>query len=535
LRWLHGLRRSLWRFMSLFSKLFSRDDKEPGEPKDADASAPGPDATDAATRGDSAAVGGAAARDPNPPPAAKKTENTAVATSSDKKGSDLQPEAASAKQTGTSGTRAAEAAAKPPPLKPGAQAKPDRPRTKTMQGMNVGGSTNAAVPPPPAATRTEAKANQPAAQAGQSPAPRADAAVAKQAVVPIGGEPQAEPRTQPQPGAAAAQIPDLPSAEIPTLELQTTSAQLRKSNAPFDVAFDAVMNALVDPDAPSTHAHSNHDASDRRALAETFADVAKVHAHPLRELMFQLGVGRTPRQWALNSRPVLKPLLDAAQQIGMLELVGALGAFDAALERASADPSPCIGDAAAESLKHAYQRLCIQLPDAFTPENSDGRRMVLLESLLLQIPAMHRRTLAKLYAAGLNSLSQLSQASADELSAVAGIERELAQSLVEHVQRFERERLNIEPAEARSRAIERLRALLGRISELQEEFEEAESRGSVAHKRDARRKREGALLELDLVFAEIGELAMIEELKRSSVQGRLRRVALYIDELRASA
>jgi hypothetical protein len=411
-----------------------------------------------------------------------------------------------------------------------------------MQGMSVGGSgANAAVPPPPAATRGEpasaSKANPPAGKPGQSPAPSAGAAVAKQAVVPIGGEAQSETRAPAQPSPAAAHVPELPSAEVPTLEVQT-SAQIRKSNAPFDVAFDAVMNALVDPNAQpglGQASHSDHDAADRRALSETFSDVAKVHAHPLRELMFQLGVGRTPRQWALNSRPVLKPLLDAAQQIGMLELVGALGAFDAALERAAADSSPCIGDAAAESLRSAYQRLCIQMPDAFTPENSDGRRMVLLESLLMQVPDMHRRTLAKLYAAGLNSLSQWSQASAEEVSVVAGIDRELAQNLVEHVQRFERERVNMGPTEARGQALERLRSLVGRIAELQDAFEEAESSGSVADKREARRKREAALLELDLVFAEIGELAMIEELKRSPVQGRLRRVELYIDELRASA
>lgn len=517
--------------MSLFSKLFSRDDKEPEEPRNAEAAPADADAASTVSKPDPAANSGAAARDQSPPAGAKKTEYTAVATSSDKKGSDPQPEAAS-KQSGASGTRAAaENAAKPPPLKPGAQPKVERPRTKTMQGMSVTGGANLPAPPPTAATRPEPAAGARAAPpAPQSPAPRADVVVSRQMVV------NAEsPRTPPQ-AAAPVPSPDLPTAEVPTVEVPTSS-QIRKSNAPFDVAFDAVMNALVEPGAPGAqHVHSNHDASDRRALTETFAGVAKVHAHPLRELMFQLNVGRTPRQWAQSSRPVLKPLLDAAQQIGMLELVGALIAFDAALERAAAESSPCIGDAAAESLRSAYQRLCTQLPDAFTvPENSDGRRLVLLESLLLQIPAMQRRTLAKLYAAGLNSLSVWSQARPDEVSVVAGIDLALAESLVEHVQRFERERLQMSPTEARGQAYHRLRALLGRLSELQAEFEDAEGRGSVADKRGARRKREAALLELELVFAEIGEVAMIEELRRSSVQNRLRRVALYVDELRASA
>ena len=98
--------------------------------------------------------------------------------------------------------------------------------------------------------------------------------------------------------------------------------------------------------------------------------MAKVHAHPLRELMFQLSVGRTPRQWAAACRPVLHPLLEASKQIGMLELVGALGAFDAALERAAGEADACIGDARGEALERAYARLREQMPDAFAPADA---------------------------------------------------------------------------------------------------------------------------------------------------------------------
>jgi Helix-hairpin-helix domain len=229
-------------------------------------------------------------------------------------------------------------------------------------------------------------------------------------------------------------------------------------------------------------------------------------------------------------------LLDAAQQIGMLELVGALGAFDAALERAAAEPGTCISEQTAESLKSAYERLCLQMPNAFSaPSDSDGRRLILLESLLLQIPALQRRMLAKLYAAGLSTLSQLSQARPDELSAVAGLDPEVAASVVEHVQRFERERSKVGPNEQRNQAIERLRAITSRISQLQADFERAEAEDSSEQKRSARRGRDAALRELDLVLAEIGELSVIEELKRCPVQAKLRRVTSYLEQLQASA
>jgi hypothetical protein len=57
----------------------------------------------------------------------------------------------------------------------------------------------------------------------------------------------------------------------------------------------------------------------------------------------------------------------------------------------------------------------------------------------------------------------------------------------------------------------------------------------VDKKRAARRGREAALLELDLVFAEIGEVQVIEDLKRVPVQIKIRRVATYLDQLQASA
>jgi hypothetical protein len=143
--------------------------------------------------------------------------------------------------------------------------------------------------------------------------------------------------------------------------------------------------------------------------------------------------------------------------------------------------------------------------------------------------------LAKLYAAGLSTLSQLSQARPDEVSAVAGIEPEIAASVVEHVQRFERERSKLGPNELRNQAIERLRAIVTRISELQTDFELAEADDDVEQKRVARRGRDAALRELDLVLAEIGELSVIEELKRCPVQAKLRRVTSYLEQLQASA
>jgi hypothetical protein len=502
--------------MSLFSKLFSRDGT-PGESTKEDGDAPAEAANESARKPEDAAVSGGGARDAQA--ARGRTEQTSVATSNDKPAPGAKPEAAGKQATPTQGAN------KIPPLKPGAPPKRDKAPAKTMMGMPVMNVGNPPAPTPPQA----------AAQAPQ-PHAAASAARAEPARPPAAPAAAAATEAKPKTGSGTQRAVELPTAEVPTIEVRTPSARPER-NSHFDAAFDAAMNALLDSKAPPPSAASNNNnASDRRAVSETFSDVAKVHAHPLRELMFQLGMGPTPRQWAAASRPVIRPLLDAAQQIGMLELVGALGAFDAALERAGNEPNPCISEPTAAAIKSAYERLCLQMPDAFSaPANTDGRRLILLESLLLQIPSLQRRMLAKLYAAGLSSLSQLSQARPDEVSAVAGIAPDVAASVVEHVQRFERERSKLGPSELRNQAIERLRAVVNRLGLLQQDFELAEADDDAEQKRVARRGREAALLELDLVLAEIGELSVIEELKRCSVQAKLRRVTIYLEQLQASA
>jgi hypothetical protein len=140
-----------------------------------------------------------------------------------------------------------------------------------------------------------------------------------------------------------------------------------------------------------------------------------------------------------------------------------------------------------------------------------------------------------LFGAGLSSLGQLCQASPDELAAVAGIDRELAQAVVETTQRFERERNRIDPSALRLHLQERLRAIVLRLTRLQTEFEHAEEEDSAARKREARRGREAAVLELDLLFAELGDVDVIDELKHVPVRHKIRRVESYLEQLQTTA
>jgi hypothetical protein len=296
---------------------------------------------------------------------------------------------------------------------------------------------------------------------------------------------------------------------------------------PLGDAVDDAIAALLAP-GTATSAEPEH-ASDRRSLLETFAGVAKLYVQPLRELMFQLSNGPTPRAWAEACRPLLAPLIHSATQIGLPDLAGGLQGLARALSLAGADTGALIGAAARVSIQDAYARLGAILPEAFgVPRASDGRRTILLESLLLQVPGLHRRGIAKLYAAGLCSVSQLAQGTAEELSQATGIDRELASTLVAHVQTFARERSGLDASRQRHKAVAQLRLLAARLAQLQAEFERAEQTENRPVKKAVRRTREAAVLDLQLVVAELGELELMEELKRCSVRAKLERVHSYL-------
>jgi hypothetical protein len=497
--------------MGLFSKLFSREGEEPTESEGGqETQATQPGGEDGVKKSDESGPGGGSPKDSRARPGgADKVEAAPPPASADK-------QARARTEAGMGGQQPASPKKPAPPLDASDAAK---------KKNDPKAAAAAAKPPPQALGATAARAP----QAPAAPPPAAAEAAAPAARRGIGGA--ARPTGE---VAVSAKIIGTVPATL-TGEPAANSAR-DTGGMQLDAAVDAAMAALIDTGSQPAAASEHHHAADQRAVTETFADMAKVHAHPLRELMFQLSVGRTPRHWAAACRPVLRPLFDGATQIGMLELVGALGAFDAALERAAGEPNAFIGNAAGDALNGAYERLRQQMPDAFThPDRADSRRLILLESLLLQIPDMHRRTLAKLYAAGLSSLGQLGTANAEEISVVAGVDRGLAENIVDHVQRFEQERSRVDPTSMRGHVQDRLRSILGRLAQLQSEFERAEESDSAAGKRSARQKREAAVLELDLVFAEVGDVDVIEELKRCPVRGKIQRVESYLERMQASA
>jgi hypothetical protein len=299
--------------------------------------------------------------------------------------------------------------------------------------------------------------------------------------------------------------------------------------AAVDDAFSQWMAEAPTDLLPDAAPEQGPSAGDQQAFRDTFAIIAKLHISPLRELMYHLSVGCTPRAWVTQTRPVLAPLFDAARQTAQVDLLDALSELDTALELAEAENTALVGPVSRGAIQQAYARLGKHMPDTFgMPRSSDGKRLLVLEALLLQVPNVHRRVLTKLYAAGIASIQQLLQGSPDELARAAGLDQKLASAIIEHVSRFARERSGLDQARLRGRVTEQMRALVGRLSQLQSEFERAESAGNQVRKKAVRRARDGAVLELQRLVAELGEVDLIEELKRNSVRAKVALMQNYL-------
>ena len=133
------------------------------------------------------------------------------------------------------------------------------------------------------------------AKAGAAAAPRPAPAPAQKAAPPPRAATDEAPRPKraPKDTLPAFRAPAVPSApEVPAA--QNASQTLQAGGAqPLAAEVEAAVDTLLDPSAPSSpNRAASDEAADQRAVAETFAAVVKVHAHPLRDFMFQL-VGRS--------------------------------------------------------------------------------------------------------------------------------------------------------------------------------------------------------------------------------------------------
>jgi len=280
---------------------------------------------------------------------------------------------------------------------------------------------------------------------------------------------------------------------------------------------------------PSLASTSQVDPGDVRGL---FGELAAQHMQPVRDFVLELTSQPADASWLEICEPAIRSLRRSAEGMELPELSLALDGFGAALIAAINAGGKVIDGQVREAVLASYTALVTVLPEAFTlPEKSSGaqREALIVHAVLRQVPGVTRQAIDKLYGAGLTSLETLYAAKAEDLSAAAGISREVAERIVAKASAFRTER-------DRGRDVEReeLAFTTALLRKLHEEYERATDEwadsASGSRKRHVRQARAEALLKVEIIIARWGAVKLVQELDKLSFERKLEKIERYVKE-----
>lgn len=300
----------------------------------------------------------------------------------------------------------------------------------------------------------------------------------------------------------------------------------------LDESFDAIIAEQPDtPPPPGPGDEPNTDDFDRLTVLELFYDIATNHLRPVRNFMIELHLGEVRKEWIQIAQPAVRSIQSAADQIDIPELKQALDDFDAMLSIATETSGDMISGEVREEFINQYARLAKIMPQAFTlEEEKDQRESLIIHSLLMQVPDVRKVTIDKLYRAGLTALEVLFLATTEDLAVTTGIRKILAQRIVDKFQSFRKESKEAVPDLEQSAQTNKLEEQVTLLREQQTQYEAAAAKRSIEEKRAHRLARQGTLLEITVVLAQLGEVELVEELERLPFEKRIERLESFLVE-----
>lgn len=251
---------------------------------------------------------------------------------------------------------------------------------------------------------------------------------------------------------------------------------------------------------------------------------------PLRELMFQLWLGRTRRSWVVASRRHLATFFEDSYWMSLEGVFELLHHLDQVLKSVVGVGRLYVDEGIAAEICATYADLSQRLPDHFPAESDlDARRVALFEAVLLRAPGVSRDTLSMLRSAGFDSFSRLRQASTPEaLCMHTHIDLELATRLLTRLRDFDRERETRDLADLQAQGERRLRAVAARLFALGGQNGTAAQPNAPREYHATREGLESIVLELEQVLAELGELELAAELRGVPIMGKVERIQRHL-------
>jgi hypothetical protein len=275
---------------------------------------------------------------------------------------------------------------------------------------------------------------------------------------------------------------------------------------------------------------------DLTPVRELFSELAANHMRHVRDFMIDVKWGEVTRDWINICVPPVRTLRRAAERLELLELAKALERLGAELDAANAVGGQMLDADEKRRLLEAYDELVKILPQAFALDRDRTQReAVIVQALLLQVPDVRKVTIDKMHAAGLTSLSVLFEASASEISQVAGIPYSLAARIVDRVQAYRAELKSASPQDARAAEREKLAALNAALKEHHDAYEAAANgwtSEAKAKKRDHFRAREETWLEISVLLARFGEVDRLQGIEKVPFAQRIAQLTAYLEEAR---
>jgi len=297
---------------------------------------------------------------------------------------------------------------------------------------------------------------------------------------------------------------------------------------------DARLAALEQPQGTSVDGEMlPTDLAEVRSL---FTQLAANHVRPVRDFMLDLRSGDASVDWLPLCEPALRSLRRAAAKLGLLELCASLDRFGDALSRVQRSGSPSIGGEERQTLLASYEELGRTLPQAFALDRDRREReTVILQSLLLQVAGVRKITFDKLVGAGLWALEAMFLATAADIASTTGIDRELAQQIVDRFREYRAQVRSAAPDPTRARERQRIADLASRLRREHDDYESASqswSREAASAKKRLRCARARTMLDIRVELARLGEVEWLTHIERLPFEKKIEELDVFLDEAR---
>jgi hypothetical protein len=154
---------------------------------------------------------------------------------------------------------------------------------------------------------------------------------------------------------------------------------------------------------------------------------------------------------------------------------------------------------------------------------------LIVQALLLQVPEVRKVALDRIYAAGLTNLEMFYKARPLDIAEAAGITRELSERIVARFQRYKRDMASMPPSSRKSREKTQLETLVKRLEDQNAAFDSSsKSWTSQSEKRRLRQERNTTVVEVTLLLARMGEVALVQELERLPFQKKAEELRRFL-------